>query len=455
MSFPRYPKYKDSGVEWLGEVPEGWEVGPMKRHILKVESGTSVNASDQPADGGKPGVLKTSCVYSGTFNPEENKTVVEEDIARVSCPLTAGTIIVSRMNTPDLVGAAGLVETAPDNLYLPDRLWQISFKNCDARFVHFWTLTGLYRAQVESVCTGTSASMKNLGQDQFALFSFPSPPIDEQARIAGFLGREIGKIDELVAEQRRLMELLKEKRQAVISHAVTKGLNPRAPMKPSNIEWLGDVPEHWEVKPLKHAITKIEQGWSPQCESEPAANDEWGVLKVGCGNRDTFDATEQKALPLDVAPMPEYEIKPGDILMSRGNTLELVGSATFIESVRPRLLLCDLLYRFRARPERAEGKFLVLSLRSPHVRFQIEREATGTSASMKKIGQGTIRELVIALPPPDEQRAIIQFVMAETTKLDALAAEAQKAIDLLQERRTALISAAVTGQIDVRKLAAA
>jgi type I restriction enzyme S subunit len=226
-------------------------------------------------------------------------------------------------------------------------------------------------------------------------------------------------------------------------------------MKPSGIEWLGDVPEHWEVKALKHSITKIEQGWSPQCESGPAGENEWGVLKVGCGNRDGFDATEQKALPLDVVPLPEYEIKSGDILMSRGNTPELVGMATFVKQVRPRLLLSDLLYRFQGKHELADSEFLVLSLRSPNLRFQIEREATGTSASMKKIGQGTIRELVVALPPLEEQMAITAFAKSETAKLDALSAEAQKAIDLLQERRTALISAAVTGQIDVRKLAAA
>jgi type I restriction enzyme S subunit len=227
---------------------------------------------------------------------------------------------------------------------------------------------------------------------------------------------------------------------------------PRYPKyKDSGVEWLGEVPEHWEVKPLKYSITKIEQGWSPQCESEPAAEDERGVLKVGCGNRDKFDPTEQKALPVDTTPLPNYEIKAGDILVSRGNTLELVGMATFVEKVRPRLLLCDLLYRFHAKPERAQGEFLVLSLRSPNVRFQIERGATGTSASMKKIGQGTIREFIIALPPLREQREIIAFTYTQTAKLDALTAEAQHAIDLLQERRTALISAAVTGQIDVRR----
>ena len=163
-----------------------------------------------------------------------------------------------------------------------------------------------------------------LPTEQFLDFVFPLPPLAEQTQIAGFLDRETGKIDELVAEQRRLMELLKEKRQAVISRAVTRGLNPAAPLKSSGIEWLGAVPAHWETKPLKYSITKIEQGWSPQCGSDPAVESEWGVLKVGCGNRDRFDPNEQKALPLDVEPLTNYEIKSGDILVSRGNTLELV-----------------------------------------------------------------------------------------------------------------------------------
>jgi type I restriction enzyme, S subunit len=308
--------------------------------------------------------------------------------------------------------------------------------------------TRVVRFQVEVVQYGAAQEQFNISHA--VNFWIPVPPSSEQTEIARFLNGETSKIDALVEEQRRLIELLKEKRQAVISHAVTKGLNPNAPLKPSGIEWLGDVPQHWEVKALKHSITKIEQGWSPQCGSEPATESEWGVLKVGCGNGDRFDPNEQKALPLDVGPLTAYEIKAGDILVSRGNTLELVGSATYISEVRPRLLLCDLLYRFRAKAGRAESEFLVLSLRSPNVRFQIERDATGTSASMKKIGQGVLRDFLIALPPLEEQRQIISHIRTQTAALDALTAEAERAIELLQERRTALISAAVTGKIDVR-----
>jgi len=220
-------KMKDSGVEWLGEVPEHWDVGPLKRHIASVESGTSVNSSDEPAEDEKLGVLKTSCVYRGYFEPNENKTVIFDDIDRVSCPLKVGTLIVSRMNAPELIGAAGLVMAAPSNLFLPDRLWQISFSEVDARFVHFWTLTKIYRAQVESVCTGTSSSMKNLGQSQFGSFEIAMPPKAEQSVVASFLELETAKIDTLTTEAQRAINLLQERRTALISAAVTGQIDVR------------------------------------------------------------------------------------------------------------------------------------------------------------------------------------------------------------------------------------
>jgi type I restriction enzyme S subunit len=118
MSLPKYERYRDSGTEWIAEVPEHWEVKRLKHFVEQLESGTSVNAADVPAEVGSTGVLKTSCVYTGVFNPSENKTVVEEEISRVSCKLKTGSIVVSRMNTPNLVGAAGLVRNAPENLCL-------------------------------------------------------------------------------------------------------------------------------------------------------------------------------------------------------------------------------------------------------------------------------------------------------------------------------------------------
>ena len=294
--------------------------------------------------------------------------------------------------------------------------------------------------------------MKNLTQEQFGNFILAIPPLDEQKAISSFLDVETSKIDGLVSEQRRLIELLKEKRQAVISHAVTKGLNPNAPMKPSGIQWLGDVPEHWEVQRVKHAITSIEQGWSPQCENDQVeSDDQWGVLKVGCVNYGTFTAEENKALPPSLEPQPDLGILKDDLLISRANTIELVGSAAVAEYDHKNLMLCDKLYRLRMDHSQLLPEFLCYFLTSEVAREPIELGASGASPSMKNIAQSVILELWFAAPGVTEQKEIVKTIRERWNAITRLITEAERAIELLQERRTALISAAVTGKIDVRE----
>jgi type I restriction enzyme S subunit len=282
----------------------------------------------------------------------------------------------------------------------------------------------------------------------------PIPPATEQHAIASFLDRETSKIDSLVAEQRRLVELLKEKRQAVISHAVTKGLDPTVPMKPSGIPWLGDVPAHWEVQRIKHVIRSIEQGWSPQCENDPVQSQvQWGVLKVGCVNYGKFTAEENKALPDTLIPQPALTIRRGDLLISRANTLELVGSAAVAERDYPNLMLCDKLYRLRVDRNSMLPEFLCHFLTCEVAREPIELGASGASPSMKNIAQSVILEMWLASPDVDEQQRIIDAIRKQRAQISSLITEAERAITLLQERRTALISAAITGKIDVRATA--
>ncbi len=447
MSFPRYPHYKPSGVEWLGEVPEHWENWKLTHAFPAIGSGTTPKSDNQSYyEDGEIYWLNTGDLNDGELMACEKKVT----------PLAISEHSSLKIYPPDSLVIAMYGATI-GKLSIIKFYSTVNQACCvfsggssiQVKFMFYWFM-GL-RARIVSLATG--GGQPNISQEILRSLRMASPSIAEQSIIASFLDQETAKIDALVAEQQRLIELLKEKRQAVISHAVTKGLDPTVPMKPSGIEWLGDIPAHWNVLRLKYAIGKLEQGWSPQCESEPAAEDEWGVLKVGCGNRDHFDPSEQKALPPNIEPLKEYEIQPGDIIMSRGNTLELVGLATFIDHTRPKLLISDLLYRFRPLAKRADGSFVVYFLRSPQGRTQIEREATGTSASMKKIGQSTIRELVLAFPPIQEQREIVSQLRISVARFDALTAEAERAIELLQERRTALISAAVTGQIDVRQLA--
>ena len=200
---------------------------PLKRLINAIASGVSVNAVDRPAEKGEIGVLKTSCVYSGTFDCRENKAVVSEELHRVACPVKANTIIVSRMNTPDLVGAAGLCEDDEPNLYLPDRLWQVTLDNRKASpaFVYWWTCSRLYRDQVKVACEGTSSSMQNLDQASFADFSIPVHALTVQNRIANFLDEKTARIDDLRSHCREHIARLREYRSSLISAAVTGQLD--------------------------------------------------------------------------------------------------------------------------------------------------------------------------------------------------------------------------------------
>lgn len=311
----------------------------------------------------------------------------------------------------------------------------------------------LFKSSVYIQALQSTANFIRDGQDMsyqdFILIDLPLPPNEEQQVIAAFLDYETARIDRLIAQQQRLIELLKEKRQAVISHAVTKGLNPNALMKDSGIEWLGQVPEHWIVRRLKHHIISMDQGWSPQCEARLAEEDEFGVMKVGCVNGGVFRFSEHKALPAELEPKTEYRLKKGQLLVSRANTRELVGSAAVVDADYDQLLLCDKLYRIKLSSDTIP-EFVALLLGTSAYRGQIELSASGASDSMQNIGQSTIKELPIAVPPMDEANDILKYVAARLCTFDCLNNQLQQQNLLLQERRTALISAAVTGKIDLR-----
>jgi type I restriction enzyme S subunit len=290
----------------------------------------------------------------------------------------------------------------------------------------------------------------------------PLPSTDEQRAIADFLDRETAKLDTLVEKKRALIEKLKEKRAALISRTVTRGLppdaaraaglNPHPKLKHSGIEWLGDVPEHWSVSRLKHVIIKIEQGWSPDCDNALAAPDEWGVVKAGCCNGGYFNPDEHKALPADLDVPVNLEIISGDILMSRASgSEELVGSVARIPSgTRARLLLSDKTYRLLPNLLRVYPRLLVCLLQSFVGRIQIQKVINSASGLAKNIAQSDVKEFFLPLPPLLEQHALADYLDHETTQIDRLIEKVEAAIERLREYRTALITAAVTGKIDVR-----
>ncbi|MEZ6093119.1 MAG: restriction endonuclease subunit S [Pirellulaceae bacterium] len=277
-------------------------------------------------------------------------------------------------------------------------------------------------------------------------FQTAIPPLDEQQAIASFLDVETSKIDSLVAEQRRLIELLKEKRQAVISHAVTKGLNPNAPMKPSGIQWLGDVPEHWEMTRFGWMCDYISYGFTnpmPVADEGPymlTANDvDYGNVKYDTARCTTLDAYENlltdKCRPIK-----------NDLLLTKDGTLGRIAVHDGRQACINQSVALLRVTKSKVNPE-----FACLALQGGLYQRRMIYEAGGTT--IKHIYISRLAKMPMAFPNLDEQGKVVVYLNDRLSKFDGLIAEAERAIELLQERRTALISAAVTGKIDVRNFA--
>ena len=314
----------------------------------------------------------------------------------------------------------------------------------DARFA-WWALHEAC-PQLNFVSTGSTYEAVATEDVGNLLVETPSPAA--QRAIADYLDRETARIDALVAAKERVLALLAEKRRALITRAVTRGLDPRASLRDSGIPWIGEIPAHWWIERLKFHLHGIVQGWSPICDNMPAAPEEWGVLKAGCVNGWEFDSNQNKRLPDDAVPRTQYEVCRGDVVMSRANTTSLLGSIALVGNVRPRLILCDKLYRLNINDDTLNRQYLVSFLRTPVGRYEFERDATGASNSMQNIGQDSVRNVWLPVPPIDEQGAIVSHMGTASVKLEAMRAATDKTVRFLKERRVALVAAAVTGQID-------
>ena len=430
MSFPRYPKYKDSGVEWLGQVPEHWDVKPNKAFLKMLKSEVGETWIEKTLLSlTLNGVIPRDVDGGGKFPAEFNayQDVSENDI--IFCLFD----IDETPRTVGLAQAPGMITGAYDVFRCND---QANPKFVVYYYLHIDAFKGL-----RPFYTGLR---KVVRPPTFMTVKIPLPPLPEQAHIAKLLDQETAKIDELVQEQERLMALLKEKRQAVISHAVTKGLNPNAPMKPSGIEWLGDVPAHWAVAALNHRY-EVELGkmldekritgnhLAPYLRNTDV---QWGRINVEDLPQMDFTGTD----------LSRYGLRVGDLLVCEGGE---VGRAAIWNGELENCFYQKALHRLRQRDVgRDSTRFLYFIFQAAAATGVFA--GTGGKSTIAHLPAETLRRYRFAFPPLSEQLEIANFLAVETARFDALTAEAQRAIDLLQERRTALISAAVTGQIDVR-----
>ena len=447
MSFPRYKKYKASGVEWLGEVPEGWEVKPLKYSTL-VYTGNSLNETEKKL---YESTDPESLPYISSKDVDlETHEVQYENGLRI--PKGQSGLKVAQNGTFLLCvegGSAGRkVALLRHDVCFVNKLCCFSSRQ-NNKFRFYFAQSQNFKDKFGLSLTGLIGGVST---SLLKGFQIPTPSDPEQTAIAEFLDRETGKIDELVAEQRRLMELLKVKRQAVISHAVTKGLNPHAPMKPSGIEWLGDVPEGWEVGSIKHFVVAkngaIKTG--PFGSHLTSSDMQAGPIKV-YNQRTVIDCdfisgdnyiSEDK-----FAELANFETFPGDLLITTRGT---IGRAAILPKDSERGILHPCLLRLQPNTSKVDTVFLKALIQDSDL-MKTQLSYLSNATTIEVIYSNTIASVIIPVPPLSEQREILQFIADETAKFDTFTAEAQRAIDLLQERRTALISAAVTGQIDVRQ----
>ena len=423
MSFPRYPKYKPSGVEWLGDVPEGWEVTALKRGYAVTLGKMLQPEQRDPTDTLLPYLRAANIQWNGV-EASDIKEMWLSPRDRDQLRLIKGDLLISEGGD---VGRSCVWQDELEECYFQNSVNRVRARRGNSNlYLYYWMSVIKDKGYVDVLCN--KSTIAHFTAEKVAAVPVPFPPLPEQTAIAEFLDRETAKIDGLVAEQRRLMELLQEKRQAVISHAVTKGLNPNAPMKPSGIEWLGDVPEHWKVGPVKRFFESL----NPR--RIPLSGEERGK-KSGpypyYGASGIIDHVDEYIFDEDLILVSE----DGANLLNRASPIAFVATGNYWVNNHAHIL----------RPLDSNLSFWSARVES------IDITPFVTGSAQPKFTSEALGALAISVPPAEERFQIQKHIEIESAKFDTLTAEAQRAIDLLQERRTALISAAVTGQIDVRQ----
>ncbi len=276
--------------------------------------------------------------------------------------------------------------------------------------------------------------------------SYCVPPLDEQGLIAAFLDHETAKIDALIAEQEKLIALLAEKRQATISHAVTRGLNPDVPMKDSGVAWLGEVPAHWGVTRLKF-VANVQTGIAKGKDTAGKETVTVPYLRVANVQDGYLALDDVTTIDIERDQLCRYRLSPGDVLMNEGGDFDKLGRGAIWQGE-----IVDCIHQnhvFAVRPYAIQPAWLNRITSSQYAQFYFMGRSK-QSTNLASISSTNIMELPVLMPPEGEQQAIHSFLDAEINRVDMLRTESERAINLLKERRSALIAAAVTGQIDVR-----
>lgn len=434
--YREYPFYKTSEIDWLGEIPKEW--GVFRGKYIFTEFGERSESGDET-------LLSVSEYYG--VKPRED-VIDEGDFLSRAESLVGykkcykNDLVMNIM----LAWKRGLGVTKYDGIVSPAYSVFRFNKKAFPDYMHYLLRTHLFAGHFKTRSTGVIDSRLRLYPESFADVPILVPPISEQEQIVKFLDQETAKIDNLIDKQQQLIKLLKEKRQAVISHAVTKGLNPDAPMKDSGVEWLGEVPEHWLVRRLKHTATL--QSGIPK--GRDLAGKNWievPMLRVANVQDGYLALDDIHAIKIEPHELDRYKLRYGDVLMNEGGDNDKLGrGAVWRDEVVPCIHQNHV---FAIRCNDIEPEWLDSLTRASYAKFHFYCLAK-QSTNLASISSTNIKETPLLVPPKSERRVILTHLTKQLKRFDLLEDKANQQVVLLQERRTALISAAVTGKIDVR-----
>jgi type I restriction enzyme S subunit len=447
---PRYDEYEDSSVEWLGEIPSHWEMAKLKYCVQSLVSGGTPASTDDEywaSDGeeGVPWVAVGDMSETSQVDTTE-KRVTKEGIEEADLEtLSEGTLLYSIYASLGEVSVLGISATTNQAILgiTPDE------ETVSSNFLYYW----LQHMQKHVEVLSSSNTQDNLSAGRVRNMPVYLPESREQRAIATYLDRETERIDALIEKKEKLIDLLEEKRTALISHVVTKGLDEDVEMRDSGVEWLGEIPSHWEIVRLKHLAAGVGKGvqMGPYgsmltgLESQNTGYKVYGQQNTISGD---FEVGNRWIAEDRFQEMSDrYELRPGDVVLSRKGSIG--NSRIFPTGAQEGIMDSDTI-RLRLRWESIDRRFLQWLLHEAwYMQTQIALVKRG--AVLSGLNTNTIENLTLALPPIDEQTRLVEHLNEETGELSQTILKVQKGIDQLREYRTALISAAVTGQINVRK----
>lgn len=438
-----YPKYKDFGIEWIGDVPEGWNV--CKLNLFgRLKGGFAFKATDFTYEGIP--VVRMNNLKRGTLD-FSNAAFVPQSVAPQEFCLNTGDILWGMSGSIGETGSLGnFARVREDDLpaLLNQRVGKfvLNQKRLNSFFWEYYIQTNAFYEQIIIFSTGTAQF--NVSSEQVESCSISLPPLSEQQAIAAYLDRETAQIDALIAKKARSIELLREKRQAMITHAVTKGLNPNAKMKDSGIEWIGEVPEGWAVKKLK-LFTKVKDGTHETPEYVDETHDSIPLVtsKDIVNGEISFENTKfiskRDFLKINI----RSNVSKYDVIMPMIGT---IGNPAIVYTDREFSIKNVALFK---TDDLLDAKFLQFFLTSGCIKAQFEHVNRG--GVQQFVSLDILNNVYIVVPSDIEP--LVSHIEQYALKIDNLIAKIERSIELLKEKRQALITAAVTGKIDVREAA--